>query len=135
MAGDSDNTRQTRWLRTCSSRNDLPLSAPLLAPQLLEEEVYFKEHTSGRVTHESFEVRREQEQREAFLVGAARARGGGLVGAGVGCCKRWVDEAAAAAAAEAGCGRADGWTGVRQARGRLLSGYMGWLDACRPELR
>ncbi|KXZ56672.1 hypothetical protein GPECTOR_1g605 [Gonium pectorale] len=35
--------------------------------QLVEEEVYFKEHTSGRVTQECFEVRREHEQREAFL--------------------------------------------------------------------
>ncbi|KAG2443071.1 hypothetical protein HYH02_009485 [Chlamydomonas schloesseri] len=40
---------------------------PAVMRELLEEEVYFKEHTSGRVTHESFEVRREQEQREAFL--------------------------------------------------------------------
>ncbi|GFR41243.1 hypothetical protein Agub_g1916 [Astrephomene gubernaculifera] len=40
--------------------------------ELVEEEVYFKEHSgSGRVTQESFEVRREVEQREALLEDAS----------------------------------------------------------------
>lgn len=44
---------------------------PATFPQLLQEDVYIKERSSGRMVQEAFEVRRETEQREALLVGMA----------------------------------------------------------------
>ncbi|GLC35811.1 hypothetical protein PLESTB_000496700 [Pleodorina starrii] len=53
---------------TCREPTTCHLSgAPAVMRELVEEEVYFKEHPSGRTTQECFEVRREQEQREPFL--------------------------------------------------------------------
>ncbi|EFJ42969.1 hypothetical protein VOLCADRAFT_96908 [Volvox carteri f. nagariensis] len=40
---------------------------PAVMRELVEEEVYFKEQHTGRTSQECFEIRREQEQREAFL--------------------------------------------------------------------
>ncbi|GIL72896.1 hypothetical protein Vretifemale_3175 [Volvox reticuliferus] len=53
---------------TCREPTTCQLNgASAVMRELVEEEVYFKEHPSGRTTQECFEVRREQEQREAFL--------------------------------------------------------------------
>ncbi|GIL43075.1 hypothetical protein Vafri_857 [Volvox africanus] len=53
---------------TCREPTTCQLNAAsVVMRELVEEEVYFKEHPSGRTTQECFEVRREREQREAFL--------------------------------------------------------------------
>ncbi|KAG2499345.1 hypothetical protein HYH03_002920 [Edaphochlamys debaryana] len=53
---------------TCREPSKCELGGGLaVMRELVEEEVYFKEHPSGRVTQECFETRREQEAREAHL--------------------------------------------------------------------